>query len=376
MKAKSSVFLVGCCLAVAAVCGCVRRTPGPEPESAVVEAVTYLCWNGRYDKLAPLLEKHPELANVRDADGYTPLLAAVMSGDNATVELLLKTGARADVASPDDGTTPLHYVAANGWVHLAEMTLAAGGDPEARDRDGGTPLIWAATGGHIDTVQLLLRMRPGVADLDRAVLEAALGGYDSVVSLLLSKRPGGARALSFWRPAEGTGADRMWSPRIRSHGYELYRALWKTDNGDRLVCFRYPGCELGGTPYSVWVFDREMKLLRTGDTTVGQDYFPYALVEVYSESVNQHETLRGKWALAVVSVWSGTVLDPARPMRLVGFDAPRYEHANDVSAKLIDWSDNVDIHKLYVSDLEDVKFRWAEPGPSIFTNLPRKPSKD
>ena len=63
------------------------------------------------------------------------------------VPLLLIAGAAPD-ARARDGKTPLHYAAEhNAPASAFENLVQAGADPDARDRDGATPLHRAAAFG-------------------------------------------------------------------------------------------------------------------------------------------------------------------------------------------------------------------------------------
>ena len=69
--------------------------------------------------------------------------AAALRGDLAEVERLLKAGA--DVNAKDkDGVTPLHWAATNPTPAVLEVLLKAGADVNAEDNDGRTPLHAAA----------------------------------------------------------------------------------------------------------------------------------------------------------------------------------------------------------------------------------------
>src|SRR5262245_19035293 len=78
------------------------------------------------------------------ADGTTPLHLAARQGDVACVNLLLRQGARADVANRF-GITPLWLACVQGSAPVVEALLKAGADPNAARLDSGeTPLMIAA----------------------------------------------------------------------------------------------------------------------------------------------------------------------------------------------------------------------------------------
>jgi len=83
------------------------------------------------------------------------LMRASEKGDAETVEILLKQGANPNYRNKD-GRTPLHFAAYNGRADVAELLIRHGADVNARDNDGRTPLRIAAYNGHVDVVKLLL----------------------------------------------------------------------------------------------------------------------------------------------------------------------------------------------------------------------------
>lgn len=62
-----------------------------------------------------------------------------------TVKALLKTRARVNEASKPDGLTPLMLAADNGYPQTVEALLDANAEVNARDRNGSTALIKAAS---------------------------------------------------------------------------------------------------------------------------------------------------------------------------------------------------------------------------------------
>ncbi len=138
-------------------------------------------------------------------DGWTPMHIAVLEGRQDLVELL--AGAGADLtARTEHGRTPL-LTALQFAPQLVPVLQAMGAplDPAtaaftgdagklAGELDAGAPLTdphsdvalltWAASGGHLDTVQLLLDRG---ADPDGGALQAAAGaGHAEVAQALLA----------------------------------------------------------------------------------------------------------------------------------------------------------------------------------------------
>ena len=77
--------------------------------------------------------------NVRDEDGCTPLLWAVLSGDLSSVEMFIANGAEVNSRN-NDGETPLHWAATTGNLPIAKLLISKGADVNARDEFGITPL--------------------------------------------------------------------------------------------------------------------------------------------------------------------------------------------------------------------------------------------
>ncbi|MCX6343890.1 MAG: ankyrin repeat domain-containing protein [Armatimonadetes bacterium] len=140
------------------------------------ESIFRICRAGSPDEIRDLLSTSPELVNVIDELGFTPLHIVADSGKDQMVGILLEHGA--DVASKEvpQGSTPLHF-ASNGSV--ASMLLAAGADPNAQAANGESPLYRAALRNNWDVVELLRPLTQDIMIQDAVVL----GDLDEVKHL-------------------------------------------------------------------------------------------------------------------------------------------------------------------------------------------------
>ncbi len=100
------------------------------------------------------LARHPDV-NALASDGTTALHWAVRADDVKTVDLLLRAGARVEVASRL-GVTPLSLASTTGNPAMIQRLLQAGADVNTTLPEGETVLMRAARTGNADTLRLLL----------------------------------------------------------------------------------------------------------------------------------------------------------------------------------------------------------------------------
>ena len=93
-------------------------------------------------------------------------------------------------ASDHYGRTPLHWAAISGLKELAKSLLVKGAFKEARDNEGNTPLHLASEKGYMEVVELLLGNGLDIMavahDGSTPLHVAAMNGYRKVVELLLA----------------------------------------------------------------------------------------------------------------------------------------------------------------------------------------------
>ncbi len=131
---------------------------GADVNQAQGEGSTPLIWavnRQDYDVAQALLARKAN-PNAVNAFGAMPLTEAARLNDDKLVKMLLDAGAKVDSANPDDESA-LMLAVKNGNLQMAETLVKAGANVNRIEKfHNQTPLIYAAAGGHIGIVKLLL----------------------------------------------------------------------------------------------------------------------------------------------------------------------------------------------------------------------------
>jgi hypothetical protein len=125
----------------------------PNLRDAKGQVALYVALRDESLKAARALWEAPGIQlDQRNAVDETPLMMAALRGELDAATELVARGA----AVKKDGWTPLHYAATGGKVPVIQLLLAHGAVLEARSPNGTTPLMMAAGYGSEEAVVALL----------------------------------------------------------------------------------------------------------------------------------------------------------------------------------------------------------------------------
>jgi ankyrin repeat protein len=102
------------------------------------------------------LTREARMMRVQDPSKKTPLVRAILSGDQSAVIRQLDMGTSVNEADPAYGLSPLCWASLSGNDQMVSLLLERGADLKWKDADGNTPLHHAALFCHPSTVRLLL----------------------------------------------------------------------------------------------------------------------------------------------------------------------------------------------------------------------------
>lgn len=159
-------FILAIAVSVAAV-PAAAQTGGYDGEM-FVKAIK----EGNGNEALKLLQDKPILANARNLEGNTALIAAIENRDSEWTPYLLNKGADPNLAT-SEGETPLMAAARVGFRDAAEWLIGLGVKVNAANRAGETALILAVQRRQVPIVRLLI---DAGADPDRT---DSVAGYSA-----------------------------------------------------------------------------------------------------------------------------------------------------------------------------------------------------
>ncbi|XP_046574309.1 serine/threonine-protein phosphatase 6 regulatory ankyrin repeat subunit C-like isoform X2 [Haliotis rubra] len=134
------------------------------------------CLSDNVDVVEYLLSRGIADIESKDKTGRTPVMYAAEQGNKKVVDLLVSKGCNLSVVD-DLGRNILHAACLSDNVDLVEDLLSRGiADIESKDKNGATPVMYAAEQGHKKVVDLLVSKGCNLSvvdDLGRNILHAA-----------------------------------------------------------------------------------------------------------------------------------------------------------------------------------------------------------
>lgn len=163
-----------------------ERIAAAVPELDIFEAAAL----GRADRVRELLVTDPSLASASSPDGFTALHLPAFFGGPGTADAakaLLDAGADVGARSANSfWVLPLHSATSGGHAEIVELLLAAGAEPDPRQRHGWTPLHAAAQNGDVRSLDALLA----------AGADPELRNYDGLSAVDLARAAGNTELVA------------------------------------------------------------------------------------------------------------------------------------------------------------------------------------
>lgn len=147
--------------------------------------------NGYFDIVKILVEKDPNVTDLRGYLGRTPLMVAAKNGHLGIVKYFMSLPLTNINSQDNDENTPLIWAAFNNHSKIVENLLENGANTSVKDAGGNTALYWSTQLGYINIVKLLAEKDPSDANIigfkgRTPLITAAQKGYLDIVKYLSS----------------------------------------------------------------------------------------------------------------------------------------------------------------------------------------------
>jgi ankyrin repeat protein len=142
-----------------------------------VTALMYAAASGHVDAMKNLIEKGKASLDIKHTNGGTALLEAATGGMYEAMKLLVESGAETDFTD-DDGVTPLMAIAAQGGIDAQTLVLDSLKTKKSTEElvthinllsfSGGSSVMFAAAGGHVECAKQLMELGADIKDIARS----------------------------------------------------------------------------------------------------------------------------------------------------------------------------------------------------------------
>ncbi|XP_033643957.1 ankyrin repeat domain-containing protein 17-like isoform X1 [Asterias rubens] len=132
--------------------------------------------------------------NETTEEGESLLSLACSGGYFELAQVLLKMNANVEDRGSKGDCTPLMEAASAGHVDIVKLLIDYGADVNAQSSAGNTPLMYACSGGHEEAVKVLLDTAANIEDHNEnghtPLMEAASSGHVGIAKVLLERGAG------------------------------------------------------------------------------------------------------------------------------------------------------------------------------------------
>ena len=139
---------------------------------------------GNLSEASKLLKKGANL-DVPNNEGYTPLMVAAQASNLQLAQFLIDAGANLNIRNKY-GETAIMLASYHGQTEMVRQFYIKGAEINHR---GWNPLLYAASGGHLDTIKLLLLGEANINSTSdngtTALMMAVRGNHLDAATLLL-----------------------------------------------------------------------------------------------------------------------------------------------------------------------------------------------
>ncbi len=146
---------------------------------------------GRMDQVKSILNSNPGLINVKDNQGWTPVIQALNEGKKEIAMELINRGADVSIGD-NENTQPIHFAAMIGSTELFELIRSKGIDPEQKDDNGITPLFYSIQGKQPEMSKYLIENGANLKIVSNnqwsLLLYAVVFGQPETARLLITKK--------------------------------------------------------------------------------------------------------------------------------------------------------------------------------------------
>ena len=115
-----------------------------------------LVFYGEVNRLKKYLEKYPNLINIQDNEGVTPLYLALSLKKFEIFNTFLDFDADINIADKEGGT-PTHFCCIYGYEDCLKRLIDKGAEVNIKTNDGNLPIAYAINNGHINIFRYLYK---------------------------------------------------------------------------------------------------------------------------------------------------------------------------------------------------------------------------